>query len=60
MLKCATCGKRFKNKKALEKHFLFEHSSIMQGERDRLQGKLNIVKDKIATIKKEIKESEYD
>ena len=60
MLKCAICGKRFKNKKAIEKHFFIEHSATMQGERKRLQEKLNTVKDKIAAMKKEIKESEYD
>lgn len=60
MLKCAICGKRFKNKKALEKHFYYEHSATMQGKRDRLQEKINIIKDKIAILKKEIKENEYD
>ena len=60
MLKCAICGKRFKNKKAIEKHFYLEHSSIMQSEREKLQEKIDIIKNKIAIMKKEIKKNEYD
>ena len=60
MLKCRICGRQFKNKKALDKHFYYEHSATMQEKRDRLQEKVNIIKDKIAMLKKEIKENEYD
>ena len=60
MLKCAICGKQFKNKKAIEKHFYLEHSAITQSERERLQKKIDIIKNKITKMKKEINENEYD
>ena len=60
MLKCRICGKQFKNKRALEKHFDCEHSLTAQVKIKKLQEKINIIKDKIAAMKKEIKESEYD
>ena len=37
MFKCGICGKNFKNKKTIEKHFYCEHSSIIQDERDILE-----------------------
>ena len=37
MFKCGICGKQFKIKKAIEKHFFIEHYSIIQDEKDILE-----------------------
>ena len=37
IFKCGVCGKNFKNKKTLEKHFFIEHFAQIQDDRDTLE-----------------------